>query len=143
MAGQLKAFFAMDSIISGLVYSIITNPPGNTPFIRLSNNSLNDWDGVPKIADLHPLLSQYLSQFNSKFIRLKFLSCTEIMPGDKSIKLIAELFKAKRFLIQKKYFQFLNLIPNGSVKEKRGCRSNWVSWWALLKINIALFFITG
>ena len=77
MAGRLKAFFAMDSIISGLVYSIITNPPGNTPFIRLSNNSLNGWDGVPKIADLHPLLSQYLSQFNSKFIRLRFLSCTE------------------------------------------------------------------
>ena len=42
MADPRKAFFAMDSIISGLVYSIITNPPGNTPFIRLSNNSLND-----------------------------------------------------------------------------------------------------
>ena len=77
MADLRAAFFAMDSIISGPVYSTSMNPPGNMLSIRRSNNSLNDWDGVPKRADLHPLLTPYRSQFISKFIRLMFLSCTE------------------------------------------------------------------
>ena len=77
MADLRTAFFAMDSIISGPVYSTSMNPPGNMLSIRRSNNSLNDWDGVPKRADLHPLLTPYRSQFISKFIRLMFLSCTE------------------------------------------------------------------